>query len=51
MAETILKGPESEVLSQLVSLSGAIVEIWTEEKDKSQRLAAKTENLELNFVL
>ncbi|MBR6199871.1 MAG: leucine-rich repeat protein [Spirochaetales bacterium] len=41
MAETSDK-TENEILSQLVAASGANVEIWQDEKDKSQRLAVNS---------
>ena len=52
MAETIEAGKEKEILSKLVADSGASVEIWEEENDKSQRLAAKngTFGIELRLL-
>ena len=41
MSETSDK-PENEILSQLAASSGANVEIWQDEKDKSQRLAVNS---------
>jgi hypothetical protein len=42
MAETMANETEQEVLARLVAASGANVETWEEEKDKSQRLAVNT---------
>jgi len=51
MADTIALGAENETLAKLVQDSGASVEIWEDENDKSQRLAAKNGDLGIELRL